>query len=541
MQPSPIPSKNFEANLRRRGLLAADFNWLLLQLARIPALPDYPEVKVPETVIWDQGIPQCILKMRGPNRVVKQSAVKMSKRYIQQHFNEWRPATANNTPAHRGSVGRFSEASTPRRSVFDRLATDARSYRTPRPSLKERAKMLQWIGYKSVLRFVGPQCEGVRSLTDKMMSDVMTKWPSKKLKRIRSFHSYIRTVGEKKLVIRVKYEAGKAKADGGSRARAKQTLTGICSPSGVKRAYQCSEERVEKCKEWLERVAGLMREHCRVDLVEVEAEFLTTDVETWMDHAWGIVYRPVPPKDKTDENLQKALVMAEKRVLIKRLNEKDEKEEGKVLFIDAISRAIGKHIEDIKEKTGLKVATKPEPADTRSDDVFRVLRPGTPLKLTQILDPACNLVRAIKQAVPAEAVARTRDRLFRSDLMRGRTARTPGRRVRVTKGEYASIVSDGLRVLHNVLPKRPKSYSEWKQSLANLQDAVAPIHPRNYQRLATPRTKSRRSSCPDSPPTTAPPTSRKNSIASEADTSARVIKCMAKYRYNRVQNKLEIV
>ena len=74
-------------------------------------------------------------------------------------------------------------------------------------------------------------------------------------------------------------------------------------------------------------------------------------------------------------------------------------------------------------------------------------------------------------------------------------------KLKITKEEYVTLVSDGLRMVHHIMPKKVNSYIQWKASLNNLQSAIEARSPIK-KRVNSPRIASARNSVHRSTPST---------------------------------------
>lgn len=399
-------------------------------------------------MLWNQGKPQCIIKTL-PTRLKKQSSTTMTKRFVQQNFNPDRK--------HRGE----SMPSSPK-SVFDRLAIDKNKkgrVQSPHERALEKIKG----EYKSVVRLKPPLDHGVRGLTDRMMCEIMTKWPTKKLEKIVAFHEYIRPKGEKGIVFRVLFT---------NTINTENLLMPEAIPGKNVTEVQ---KKIYICKKALIELNELLKKYARVEIVRMKAEFLATDKEIWVHNAWSIKYKELYNRiDFKDLILQAVMRTALRLEMEKRLQDKDDNQYTKIVHIDTMKESIENHIKNLRMKSGVVDALKPEKCDTRSEEVYKILRPNSAKCLSDIVDPPIKHICKKQGGFAKSVLKNNRPKSAISYRNRALDSAKKQNKIVVTRDEYASIVSDGLRVLHHVLPEKPKDYAEWKKSMEKFQNAVTP-------------------------------------------------------------------
>ncbi len=349
------------------------------QLTHLPELPIELGLRVPETAIWANGAPVCVLKLVGA-RLLRLSKSRLSKMDVLRQFTrvEKKRSHLEVMPAHHHDHKNLRHACT-RPLVNYGESFAATCSRAPRGSEDWNEK------YKFVLRVV-PDEELSRDrtvlLTEKMMSEIMTKLPTDKLKNIKAFHSYIRTgraAGDaRSFIIRVRYVSPEVQKQPCSKT------------AGSPRPFPTNTAD-HRCKAITRAICGLMERLLHIQVLEMTAEFFVSH-DFWLNDVWRIVYvhkKPQPERLEEKSGSLQSFVMNQesKDSLLQRLRLRGQDAVVRTLSVDPFKKAIDGHLKEMKERAGLTETMEQGMPDTSSNEVFQTLRPNCPYTLSALLSP----------------------------------------------------------------------------------------------------------------------------------------------------------
>lgn len=361
-----------------------DFFWLLEEMSSLTEITNCEKLRIPETVLWNDGIPKCILRQDG-NKLIKLSSENISKRFVQQHFLQ----DDNSKGLHPKNV-----TSTKSGNLEQQLET------TKNQNKGEGLKL----AYHSVLRKISTKIGSFPSeryppqlLTEKGLIDVLTKWPSEKLKKILSLHQYVNLSCANPLVVRVFYQAPLLDTN-------KEDVINYKSNKRDNLSSKVSEteKRIYICTEICREICDKISKENLIEILQVRGEFLTTENECWLNDAWDIIYRIKKIKFfGAIERAEKAAYLkgATKRI-IHRLDIFNKsgvmgKKEG---FIDQINKIMEDHSENAKIATGLKKLLSPNHAKDKSNVAFKSARTQCSTPMPDLLNYGIKYKEKLKRS-----------------------------------------------------------------------------------------------------------------------------------------------
>ncbi len=376
-------------------------------------------------MLWKEGVPKFILRLIG-NKLIKLSTKKMTPRFVQLNFCNADPSLS------------------PRSSTSSRLLSlqpSRRSSRTSTISSRRSSKktvvgnlfLAETVPYKAIMRekdrirdtypsrdrfpAPAPYRTNTKLLNDKDLFVILSTWTREQLKRVQTIHAYTRLAGVKQSVIRVHVVAPLMAAP--------QVSERILEGGPLLIPKDTTKHRVTMCKEICRRVCQSIARSTDVEIFEITAEFMVTELEYMLDDAWDIVWkrRDPPPQSEAEKDLPYAMNSESLLKLVLKLDKKEEKIDcQKAVKVGDICTRIDKHVRDIRQMTGVNDGLKEDPKDGRSDTAFARLRPLCPYNMTDLLRPRFDITHHLSPSTfsPHRILGLTQAarRLPREDLVR---------------------------------------------------------------------------------------------------------------------------
>ncbi len=354
------------------------FGWFLTQIlnTELPA-----ELKLSDTLLWDKGMPKSLFKISG-NKLIRCGREPMSKEYARKHF-----AVESRQPTVVASL--LAGDAWKRLALFKTADGKAPS---AVPSFgRQETPLIQKLPHKAVLKMrsgMDYEEEGDENvhpqptvyLTEKLLGEIFAQWPYEKMKGIVLMQTIARLRGNRAHTIRIHYFSNPAY----SKENEPDVKFGELGELG---------DRIRKCQEICGRLCHRVVTHTDYEVLEMLAEFYTTDDEIWLVDVWRVVYWNINEErnKKSKEAAQESLLAraAVKKVLMTRIKLREDvikTKADRASHVQGLAKIMDNLIEDIKYHTGTTdYLAAPEFMNSASDDAYARLRPKSRLTLAQTL------------------------------------------------------------------------------------------------------------------------------------------------------------
>jgi len=343
----------------------AGFTWFLEQLAELDELHVGVMLKIPETAIWKDGAPKFILKYIG-GRFIKLLQKKMTPHFVLINFSANQQEEDLNRPGSRDSSKKSITSGTRKSSTKILISA-------PQPipdSGYFRATIREIVMENGIENNF---CKTTaRLLTEKELFTVLNSWTRDQLKKISILQTNTKVFGSRPHVIRVgmKYPLQIEKL----KKSAKQLTL--------------AEIRRATCKEILRKICQAIYDKTRIEILELKAEFLTTETEYLLNDVWEILWHTVQLNGEKEQKEDYSSYMMNANFLEKLVGKLDIRElsanKEKILSLDSITGTIDQHIKNIRQYTGVNDGLKEEAMDNESNRAFSSLRPYCPYKFSDL-------------------------------------------------------------------------------------------------------------------------------------------------------------
>lgn len=394
---------------------------------------------------------------------MKISSAHISKRFVQQHFMQddnskgLRPKT---------SLGKYNTASS------EEIKTTKKKQRA------EESKVNYYVGLRKSTTKIGEfpsERYPPQLLTEKGLTDVMTKYTSEKLKKIISIQQHIKLADPMPIVVRIFYQAPLSKTNKEEIINYEQQQERTINKQNLSEV----EKRVDICTDLCRELCQNISKTNLIEILQIRGEFLTSKKEYWLNDAWEIIYRL--KKVKIYGAKERAETAAYLKGATKRLiNRLDTFNKAGVVgkkeaFIDQIYEIMGNHVDKAKESTGLNQALLPVPPNERSNVVFKSVRPNCPFPMSDLLNPGFKPKDLYKKSmylgllmlgVPSEIATMSNKEIVNKYLYDTRPKSI--QKLSLPKEQYGSMLQDNLRINHIALPKKFKNFQEFRNSVTGL-------------------------------------------------------------------------
>jgi len=428
----------------------ADLNWLYDQISQLPNFP-CPGLIIPKTAVWEKGIPKCIYQIKN-KRLIKICGNNMSKRLIQRNF------------------------------IGDKIKKEEKPF-TPlksQPWIKKQIDVSKISGYTAVLRVI-PTNSGnasgtdVELITEKSLLEILIKWPTEKLKKIKYMHKYMVPTGLNPLLILVNYPNNFIK------------IRPVDPQNDIK-------NRTNKCMEFLKNICESIRINTgNIEIMQIRAEFYTTQTEFMINNVWGITYRLAQIENIVKHTYAISYEDASRQCLLKRLEEHNSQENtaGKSteIFIGQIYSIMGNQLEQAKEITGLNSVKVPDPPNEKSNALFKKVRPNCKYLFSELLnpdyDPREKFDSKMKEEYEGLNIKDIKKCILKEKKM------DTSKKIELPKNLYAPLVKESIRIIHDIIPPTCKTYHEFNDSIIKLRAATSrSSRYRSVILIENPKTKS---------------------------------------------------